>query len=332
LEESLMIPSRFRVVGLVAAAAVLAAACSSAGASPTPTATPAPTPVATPTPAAATPTPAAATPTPAALPTVPADQVIKAGTLTVCSDTGYPPQEFLDASQKAVGSDIDLITEIGKRLGLTVTVKSTIFDSIIPALTGGSCDVAISAQNITKTRLGQVDMVPYFAAGQAFVVAKGNPKAIKTVDDLCGKVVAAEKGTTEADHIAGAGDYTATTGLSSQCKAKGKPEITLKVFDKDTDALLALSAGTVDAHFTDEPVAGYEVKQGPDKYELVQGLMLDKVAEGISVTKNHTGLRDAVKAALLSTMADGTYTKILTTWNDQTGGITAADVNATPAP
>ena len=33
-------------------------------------------------------------------------------------------------------------------------------------------------------------MIPYFQAGQAFLVAKGNPEGIKTVDDLCGKSVA----------------------------------------------------------------------------------------------------------------------------------------------
>ena len=37
-------------------------------------------------------------------------------------------------------------------------------------------------------------MIPYFKAGQSFVVAKGNPKAINTTMDLCGKSVAAETG------------------------------------------------------------------------------------------------------------------------------------------
>ncbi len=177
-----------------------------------------PTPVATPTPAAASASVAA---TPAPIPTVPATQLIKAGTLTVCSDTSYPPQESLDANQKPVGSDIDLINEIGKRLGLTVVVKTTNFNAIIPALTGGTCDVIVSAQTITADRQKQVDMIPYFAAGQSFVVLKGNPDNIKTVDDLCGKAVAAEDGTVEAMHINGTGDYKPADGLSQQCVAKG---------------------------------------------------------------------------------------------------------------
>ncbi|MFI5258689.1 MAG: ABC transporter substrate-binding protein [Candidatus Limnocylindrales bacterium] len=298
-----MISSRFRMAGVIAIAAIALAGCSGSSSTPAPSAA------------------------------VPADQLVKAGTLTVCSDTSYPPQETLDSSNNAVGSDIDLAKEIAKRLNLTLSVKSTVFDSIIPALTGGSCDIIISAQTITTDREAQVDMIPYFAAGQSFVVAKGNPLNIQTIDDLCGKTVAAEKGTIEADHVAGTGSgYDNTNSLDANCAAKGKATITLQVFDADTGALLALQAGTVAAHFTDEPVAGYEVVQGSGKFQMVPAMTLERGAEGISVTKNHTALRDAVKNALLSMISDGTYTTILTTWGVQSGAITAADVNATPAP
>ncbi len=323
---------RSRLLGLVAVAAIVAA-CNSGASSPS--AAPAASAAATPAPAAtastaasaSASTAAAASPSAAALPTVAADQLGTPGKLIVCSDTSYPPQEFLDNGQ-ATGSDVDLITEIGKRLGLTVQIKTTVFDSIIPALVGGSCDVIVSAQTITANRQKQVDMIPYFAAGQSWVVAAGNPDNIKTLDDLCGKAVAAESGTVEAFHVTGTGDYKPADGLSQQCVAKGKAAITLKTFKEDTQALLALTANTVVAHFTDEPVAGYEVKQGNGKFELAPDAMtLERAPEGISVGKNHTGLRDAIKAALLATIADGTYTQILTKWNVQTGAITAADVN-----
>ncbi len=305
-----MTRSRFRVVGVLAAAALLVGACSSSAASPTP-----------------------AGGTTNVVATVPADQLIKAGTLTACSDTGYPPQESLDSSNVAVGSDIDLAKEIAARLGLTLEVKSTTFDSIIPALTGGTCDIIVSAQTITVERQAVVDMIPYFAAGQSFVVAAGNPDNIQTIDDLCGKAVAAEKGTIEADHINGAGSgYDDTNSLDANCKAKGKSNITLQVFDADTNALAALTAGTVVAHFTDEPVAGYEVANGGGKFEEVAAMTLERGAEGISVPKTKTALSDAVKTALLSMMSDGTYTTILTKWGVQSGAVGPADVNATPLP
>ena len=75
------------------------------------------------------------------------------------------------------------------------------------------------------------------------------------------------------------------------------------------------------AHFTDEPVAGYEVVNGQGKFEMVTGITLERGPEGISVGKNHTGLRDAVRAALDQMLADGTYIQILTKWGVQSGAV-----------
>ena len=132
---------------------------------------------------------------------VPAAELVDAGKLTVCSDIPYPPQEFFDANGNPTGSDIDIGAEIAKRLGLDMAVNNTVFDTIIAALQGGKCDIIISAQNITRDRIKQVDMIPYFQAGQSFVVAKGNPKGITATTDLCGKNIAAETGTTEVNYL-----------------------------------------------------------------------------------------------------------------------------------
>ena len=318
-----MTSSRIRIASVLAIAALVASACSSTAATTAPTVAPTVAPTPTTAPSVATTVAASVAPTVAPLPAIPAAQLIKAGTLTVCSDTSYPPQETLDKNNQAVGSDIDLAAEIAKRLGLQIAVKSTVFDTIIPALTGGSCDIIVSAQTITDARKQAVDMIPYFAAGQSFVVLASNQSAITAITDLCGKAVAAEKGTVEADHIAGTGDYTPATSLDAQCKAAGKSDITLKVFAQDTDALLALQAGTVIAHFTDEPVAGYEVVNGSGAFVMLPSLTVERGAEGISVTKNHPELKAAVTAALQQMIDDGTYKTILTKWGVQSGAVTS---------
>ena len=258
--------------------------------------------------------------------TVPTDQLMFAGKLVACIDIPYPPQESFDDQGNPQGSDVDLIHEIANRLGLTLVVQNSVFSTIIPALTGGKCDVIISAQNINADRLKVVDMIPYFKAGQAFVAAKGNPKGIKTKDDLCGKVVAVQEATTELDFLQGTGDYKGA-GLSDGCTKAGKPAITIKTFAKDNDALLALQSGTADVYFADSPVAGFYAKQHPDQFELT-GLTLEVAIEGISVDKAHTGIRDAVKTALLSMISDGTYKQILTKWGDQDSALTADQVNS----
>ena len=124
---------------------------------------------------------------------------------------------------------MDLGREIATRLGLDFHVENTVFDVIIGALQGNKCDIIISAQNINADRLKQVDMIPYFKAGQAVVVAKGNPKGIKSKDDLCGTTVAVQSGTTELDFLQGTSDFKGA-GLSDACVKGGKPAITIKTF------------------------------------------------------------------------------------------------------
>ena len=325
---------RSRVLALAGAMVVFVGACSGS-ATPSPTAAPvaspsaaasaAPSAAPSPSPAAAASTEPSPSPSPAASTiAVPASELIFNGKLVICSDIPYPPQEFFDASGNATGSDIDIGGEIAKRLGLAPQIQNSVFDTIIAALTGGKCDVIISAQNITADRIKQVDMIPFFQAGQSFVVAVGNPKNIKAQDDLCGKAIGAETGTTEADYLSGSGDYKGQ-GLSAACTAKGKPAIDVKSYAKDSDALLALQTGKVDAYFADSPVAGYYTVQHADQFQL-SGLTLGVALEGISVQNNpgHKDLVMAVQQALVSMINDGTYMTILKKYGDESGAVTAA--------
>ncbi len=313
-----------RLLGLSLGAVLVVGACS-ASATATPTAPPTGTPAASGTPAAATATPTAASPSPAA--NIPSDQLVVPGKLTICSDIPYPPQEFFDAQGNAVGSDIEIGQTIAQRLGLTPVIQNSVFSTIIAALKSPKCDIVVSAQNITSDRIKEVDMIPYFQAGQSFVVAAGNPAGIKVQDDLCGKKIAAETGTTEADYVAGTGDYKGQ-GLSAACVAKSKAAITLTTFDKDSDALLALQTNKVDAYFADSPVAGYYTVQHPDLFAL-SGLTLGVALEGISVQNDaaHKDLRAGVQQAFVAMINDGTYLTILKKYGDDSGAITADIAN-----
>jgi polar amino acid transport system substrate-binding protein len=310
----------------IAVLAITVSACTGA-ATTAPTQAPASVaPSAAPTPASST--PASAAPTPAASSVavaLPSSATLAfAGKLVICSDIPYPPQEFFDANGNATGSDIDIGGEIAKRLGLTADVQNSVFDTIIAAVTAGKCDIIISAQNITADRIKQVDMIPYFQAGQSFVVATGNPAGINATTDLCGKKVAAETGTTEIDYLQGTGDYKGQ-GLSAACTKAGKAAINIKSFGKDSDALLALQSGQVDAYFADSPVAGYYTVQHPDQFALSGIAPLQPAFEGISVPQSNTALRDAVQAALVAMINDGTYLTILKKYGDDSGAVTAAD-------
>jgi polar amino acid transport system substrate-binding protein len=264
--------------------------------------------------------------------TIPPDQLLFAGKLTICSDLPYPPQEYFDPNGNAIGSDIEIGEAIAARLGLQAEVVNSVFDTIIPALTGGKCDLIISAQNINDDRLTQVDMIPYFQAGQAFLVQKGNPANIQTVQDLCGKTVAVEAGTTMLDYLSGTSAFK-NGGLPKVCTDASAAAVVAKPFQKDSDALAALQSGTADAYFSDLPVViGYAAAQ-PETFEVAPVPQIDPALEGISVAKpsdpsqQHTAIYDAVKTALLASIADGSYQAILTKYAVESGAITADVVN-----
>ncbi len=240
--------------------------------------------------------------------------------ITVGSDVSYAPIEFFKlGTQQVEGLDYDLGQALGQKLGVKVTFANASFDGLIPALQSKRYDMLMSAMTDNKTRQAQVDFVDYFTAGTAILVQKGNPKHINSLDDLCGKTVALEKGTTQE---------TVANTQSQTCASAGKPKITVLSLDKDTDALQQLKIGRSDADMNDFPVAAYNAKTsgGGSDFE-VTGQQFQSAPYGIAFRKDSAQLRDAVQAALKAIIADGTYDKILATWNVSAGAMKTAQIN-----
>ena len=122
--------------------------------------------------------------------------LVKAGTLTVCTDIPYEPFEFLKKGEPA-GFDIELVAEVARRLDLEPSIKDTDFDAIQSgeALNSDACDVAISAMTITGDRARVLDFSsPYFNASQALVMEEGT--AVDELSDLTGRKIGVQGGTT----------------------------------------------------------------------------------------------------------------------------------------
>ena len=293
-----------RTIGLMAAALLALSACSSGGGtSPSVEASAAPSAAET---SAASTEPSAAATAAAASIAVPA-AITTAGKLVWCVDVSYPPEESFKADgTTAEGSDIDIATEIAKRFGVTVEIDNTSFTGIIASLVGKKCDLIISGMNDTAERAKQVAFVDYLKVGQGLLVPAGNPKGIHTLEDLSGKAVAVQLGTTNKD---------ALDAENVKLKAANKPQIDVQTFDQDTDAFQQLALGRVDAYSGDSPVCAYYAAK-PDnagKFE-VGGTPIDPAPIGIAIRKDDTELQAAVKAAIDGMYADGTMKSIVDKW------------------
>jgi polar amino acid transport system substrate-binding protein len=220
-----------------------------------------------------------------------------AGKLVFCSDITYPPEEFYQGSKPA-GSDIDIGTEIAKRLGKSAQFDNTGFDGIIAALLAKKCDLIISGMNDTPARRKQVGFVDYIKVGQSIMVKAGNPKHISGLASLGGKSVSVEVGTTNKDFL-------------DQASKKLTNKIKVVAFPKDTDAASALKAGRVDAYFGDSPVVAYYIQK--DKSFAFAGAPINPIPVGIAIRKGDA-LNASVQKAVNAMYADGTMKKILARW------------------
>lgn len=244
--------------------------------------------------------------------------------IKVGSDIEYAPIEFYkENTTQTEGVDYDLAQAMGAKLGVKFNfIDDTDFAGIIGALQAGRFDIIMSAMNDTAARRAKgADFIDYFTAGTSILVHKGNPKGIKTLDDLCGQTVAVQKGTVQ--------DTDLLTPQVAKCKSTAKPLNVLR-FEKDTDALQQVKNGRAVANLEDFPVAAYNAKTsgGGNDFEAVDVPGIGPGDYGIAVLKTNTTLRDALQAALKAVIADGTYDQILAKWNVTAGALKTATINA----
>ncbi|NUU25336.1 MAG: ABC transporter substrate-binding protein [Streptomycetaceae bacterium] len=248
--------------------------------------------------------------------------------LNIGSEVAYPPVEFKDKDGKTfIGFDIDMANAIGQKLGVKVKIQDMQFGQLITSIDTKRIDLIMSAMSDTKDRqtgmdegnkVGEgIDFVDYFNAGGSILVQKGNPQNIKTLDDLCGKVVALQKATTHEE---------TANKQSQKCTSEGKPAITIQTYEHDNEALLRIKQGAAVADISDFPVAAYAVQTSPNDFQLT-GDQIEPGPYGIGVGKFNAQLRDAVKEAVQALIADGTYAKIMQKWNVQQGSVTQATLN-----
>lgn len=238
-------------------------------------------------------------------------------TLNIGSDIAYAPIEFLDeATNEPTGLDIDIANALAEVLGVEAEFTNGVFDGLIVALDAERHDVIISAMSVNPERSQQVDFIEYFNAGSGIIVPAGNPQAVATADDLCGKRVAVQEGTVQLDFLVGTDD--APGGLNQKCIDDGNDGITVLRFGTDPEAVLALTSGQADAEMADFPVVAYSAAQSNGALEVIPN-QIDPGPYGIAVRKSSTELRDVLQEAFDRIVENGTYDEILEKWNLEAG-------------
>ncbi len=216
--------------------------------------------------------------------------LINDGTLTICTHLPYEPFEFTDGGE-VVGFDPDVLKVAADAEGWDTEVVDIGWETIVSgeALNTGQCDVAAGAMTITDEREAVMDFTdPYFEATQALMTKAGS--GITSLDDLAGKSIAVQDGTTGADYV-----------------RENAPEDT-KIVSFEDSALMqqAVKTGKVEAGVNDNGLLNYFVSQNPD-VEVVTEFKTGE-SYGFSVKKDaNDDLLTIVNDAIASPEYDTVY-------------------------
>ena len=212
-----------------------------------------------------------------------------ADTVTVAFNPEYPPFEYVNDNGEYEGYDVDLINAVAEKAGIEIAFEAMDFDAVISAVATNPNTIGVSGISITDERKLSVDFSEgYINAGLIVVVKKDSGYA--TVDDLKGKVIGVQMGTTS--------DFAAEeiTGEANTSK--------YKTF---LNAIMELQGNKVDAVIVDKPVGIAILNElKDDALEIVDmGLQADWY--GIEVNKENPELLEKINAALKELEAEGFY-------------------------
>lgn len=219
--------------------------------------------------------------------------------LTVACDATWPPFEQVNEQTKELdGFGPELMRAIAAKAGLEIELVNVGFDSLLAGVSQCQYDMAVSSITITEERKKTILFSdPYFAAGQIVTVRKGDDR-IKSKDDLAGKTVGGQIG---------------TTGIIEAGKIPGTK---VKTFDEVGFAFQDLINGQLDAVIADNPIAAGYVNKSKDKL-ITAGPVFTNEYFGIAVCKKNAYLVPRVNAALKALKDEGYIDSLTKKWISQ---------------
>ena len=248
---------------------------------------------------------------------------LKGKTLINALNPHTPGYEALDPEDPSryVGFDVDLGETLGACLGFTVTYKPVVFAALLETLSSGQADFVMSDLYATQERAKAADFITYSKVFDGVLVLKGNPKGITGINTtLCGTTAAENTGYVEVPLV---------QAVSADCKAAGKPEASIQLYDNNSSCIQAILAGRADTYVNDVNTVDQAVKAYPDKLAKAAAVTLP-YSVAIGVPKSKPAFRDAILAALTELQKAGIETKLLKKWSLDSGSVEAPKLVLAP--
>lgn len=206
------------------------------------------------------------------------------------------PWQYRSPEGKLVGFDIDLITAIADRLGMTLSFNEMPFRQLFDGLKAGGIDAAICSITVTTERTEAFDFTQaYYRTSQGIVVMRR--AAIRSIRDLRGRRVSVVAGTTNEQWLA---QNASRNGFGPMVNAENIEE-----------GLAQLEKGEADAYFGDLPSLLHQLLKRPDLAVIARLPTEDYYAVMLAKNSSLTGQLDTAIAELKNS---GTLAEIHRKW------------------
>ncbi len=218
-------------------------------------------------------------------------------TIKIATEGAYPPFNYVDTDGSLKGLDVDIANALCAEMKAKCEIVSQEWDGMIPGLIAKKFDAIIASMSITEERKKQIDFTnKYYVTPLAVVAPKDSTLAGTTADDLKGKTVGAQSGTTQAQY-------------ADDVYAKGGADV--KQYPTNDEAVADLVAGRLDALISDKFVlTDWLNKDGKDCCKMVGDVAGTETEAGIGIRQGDTELKERFNKAIDAIVANGTYAKI----------------------
>jgi polar amino acid transport system substrate-binding protein len=225
------------------------------------------------------------------------------GELVAATDMQFPPFDISDNGTYK-GIDRELVDAVGANLGVKVKYLDLPWTSILPGLEAKKFDICIAPVTITKERMKHYLFTVPIADATAALMKRANDTSISKPEDLAGKTVGGQKGTSQLAQV-------------KEFGAKLPKPIETKEYVDNNQSYADLAAGRIDASVNSLPNLAYVAAQRSDTFALVLPAFGQPTYFSWVGRLEDKAFIDAINEAILKTESDGTMGKIQKTWLGQ---------------
>ncbi len=206
----------------------------------------------------------------------------------------FPPFETIDNQGNPAGVSVELSRLLSEELGQDLRIENISYSGLIPALLSGKIDAIISSMGINETRARKVDFSdPYAFSPLVLLAYKDSP--VNSPQDLNNSNVKIAV-------------RTGTIGYLWAAKNAGKAEI--KLFDKESQAVMEVAQGKVDVFIYDPQSVVRRHRKYPDTTRTIMEPLPGVGGWGVAVQKGNTQLLNKINQFIERSKVDGTFDKI----------------------